>query len=54
VIVHYIVYSVIAALSRDTAPVAADPDASDEHTEHKVADGQGQNGRDDTEHRDAQ
>ena len=53
-IVHYIVYSVLAALTRDRAPAAAEPDEHDEHTGREVTQGKDRGGPADSEHRDAQ
>jgi hypothetical protein len=53
VIVHYIVYSVLAALTRDSAPAAGEPDEHDEHPGREVT-GRDQRGPADSEHRDTQ
>lgn len=52
-IVHLIVYSVLAALTRDPAPAAAEPDEHDEHPGREVTHGKDQGGPVDSEHRDA-
>ena len=54
-IVHYIVYSVLAALTRDPAPAAAEHDEHDEHDEHPGHEdtGKDQGGPADSAHRDA-
>lgn len=52
-IVHYIVYSVLAALTRDSAPAAAEPDEHDEHPGREDT-GKDQRGPADSERRDAQ
>ena len=51
-IVHYIVYSVLAALTRDPAPAAVEHDEHDEHPGHEDT-GKDQGGPADSEHRDA-